>query len=120
MQHRWYSEQYAWFYIDSAEFGYALHVSTSAAAAGDAGDALNSPSATSNGINGMMFYSADNDNTNGCSSADGGGWWYNACSSSQLMGLQKKTTSGFRWEELEAVESDGALITSRMMIKLVN
>jgi len=117
---RWYSEEYDWFYVDGESNGYALHVPTSGA--GDAGDALNSPTVPTNSVNGMQFYSYDRENSNHCAATYGGGWWNNQCSSSNVMG---SPYGGFMWKQLvivgaEAASNGGGMLnTARIMINSI-
>jgi hypothetical protein len=102
---RWYSEEYDWFYVDNAASGYILHVPPFGT--GDAGDALNTVGATSNG---KPFL------TSGVCFNLYGPWWYtqpNYCSGCRLFGSAVNGI-GFGWWG-----NPSSLAVSRMMIRLV-
>jgi hypothetical protein len=121
----WYSEEYDWFYIDNEAQFYTLHVSM--LSIGDAGDSLNAPWDLAKSSTGMKFSSQDADNDmsmNNCAMQSGGGWWFNSCSHSKMLGDPATGSSaGYQWHGLinAGVESSkyGTLKASRMMIKNV-
>lgn len=81
----WYSAEYSSFIIDSESSNYTLHV---AGYSGDAGDGLNvssKPEFLANERPFSTFDRANDINTKAnCAAVEGGGWWYGACSTSEL------------------------------------
>jgi hypothetical protein len=98
----WYSEEYDWFYIDNEAQFYTLHVSM--LSIGDAGDSLNAPWDLAKSSTGMKFSSQDADNDmsmNNCAMQSGGGWWFNSCSHSKMLGDPATGSSaGYQWHGL--------------------
>jgi hypothetical protein len=120
----WYSEEYDWFYISSEAHFYALHVSM--LATGDAGDSLNAPWDLTKSATAMKFSSQDADHdmsSLNCALLSGGGWWYNNCSHSNMLGDPTTDNHGYQWYGLSYAgvkTTQEVLMASRMMIKAVN
>ena len=93
-------------------------------ASGDAGDSLNAPWDSTKSSTGMKFSSQDADHDmswNNCALETGGGWWFNDCSHSNMLG--DPHVVGYQWYGLTDVGVNSAanavLMANRMMIKAV-
>jgi hypothetical protein len=76
----------------------------------------------------MRFSSQDADHdmsSMNCALQSGGGWWFNDCSHSSMLGDPTVMSNvGYQWHGLtytdDRISAGATLMTSRMMIKLVN
>ena len=109
---KWFSAEYASFYVDSETLGYAIHLS---GYGGDAGDAFSSSTPFGTSMNGKMFRTQDQDSLRGCASLCNGGWWYDGCSYANMNG---DFAGYFYWHPLQVLGLSPTynLQTSRMMI----
>ena len=99
---RWISEEYDWFYLEGAAQSFRFQVS--AAAAGDAGDALNVANSPTHG---SYFYVLSSNTF--CTNSYGSGWYSSTGSCLHWRGLGGGS-SGFKW-------FDQPVQIGRMMVK---
>jgi len=106
----WVSAEYSYFYLESADNYYKLHLG------GFSGDCGGDCMQNHNLMN-FSTFDSDHDNVNGtnCAVMWGGGWWYDTCTEwANLNGLYY---SSFIWSGLPG--SAQYLNVTRMMIKRV-